>query len=179
VNRPDLEWWGIERDPEYLASLRQLLRHVICADLEELEELPGGFDLVIAGDVIEHLSDWQRTLRAIHDSLAPGGRLLLSVPNVANIAMRAQLLFGVWNYTDRGILDRTHRVFFTRRSLREALRASGFEVVRESVSTIPLALVWPRLPRPVQAFLLWGLGGLTRLLPRLLGYQLLVTAGKA
>jgi hypothetical protein len=40
------------------------------------------------------------------------------VPNVANIAIRLMLLFGQFNYTERGILDKTHLRFFTRKTAR-------------------------------------------------------------
>ena len=178
VNRAELEWWGIERELGHLGSLRSILRQVLCADLEVLDELPRGFDVAITADLIEHLCDPSRTLRAIHRGLQPKGLLLVSVPNVANVAMRLQLLFGIWNYADRGILDRTHRVFFTRRSLREALSSAGFEVVRESASMIPLQLAFPRCPRGILQLLSWPLLGATRLLPKLFGYQLLVAARK-
>ena len=58
--------------------------------------------------------------------LRPGGRLVLTTPNVANWAIRLSLLGGRWRYTDRGILDRTHVHLFTRKALVETVEAAGY-----------------------------------------------------
>jgi hypothetical protein len=57
--------------------------------------------------------------------------------------VRLSLLFGRFNYADRGILDRTHLHFFTRRTLVEFLENSGLAVQRIQPTPIPLALVHP------------------------------------
>ena len=145
-------------------------------DLEVLPRLPGGASAMLAGDVLEHLDDPGRMLRLIRDALPPGGALLVSVPNVANLYVRLALLFGEFPYADRGILDRAHRHFYTRRSLRQSLRRSGFRIERESVSAIPLPLALPWLPAPLLAPANALLVALTRLVPTLLGYQLLAVA---
>src|SRR5207253_10239263 len=42
------------------------------------------FDVVICGDLIEHLRDPERFLVRVRPLLRPGGRLVLTTPNVAN-----------------------------------------------------------------------------------------------
>jgi SAM-dependent methyltransferase len=174
ARRYDLRWMGFETALDCLPALRRFAAGAI-ADVEELRRLPQ-CDAVLAGDTLEHFQDPAEVLRRAHAALAPGGLLLLSVPNVAHLYVRLNLLWGRFPYADRGILDRTHRHFFTSRLLRSMVETAGFTVERFAVSTVPLALVWPRLP----AFLLGGLSavltGATRLLPRLLGYQLLLVA---
>ncbi|MBZ5671576.1 MAG: hypothetical protein LAO04_17845, partial [Acidobacteriia bacterium] len=44
---------------------------------------------------------------------APGGTVIVSVPNVAHLWVRLSLLAGRFDYADRGILDRSHLRFFT------------------------------------------------------------------
>jgi SAM-dependent methyltransferase len=134
--------------------------------------------VVLSGDTLEHMNDPEGLLRRVHEALAPGGLLLISVPNVANVYVRLNLLFGRFPYADRGILDRTHRFFFTRASLRRMLEAHGFDVERGAVSSIPLPLAFPRLPGPLLGLLMGGLELATRLLPALLGYQVLFVARK-
>jgi hypothetical protein len=114
----------------------------------------------------------------VQEALAPGGVLLISVPHIANFYVRLNLLFGRFPYADRGILDRTHRYFFTRASLARMLADHGFEVERGAMSTIPLPLAFPGLPKPVLSLLASGLELTTRLLPTLLGYQILFRAKK-
>jgi 2-polyprenyl-3-methyl-5-hydroxy-6-metoxy-1,4-benzoquinol methylase len=100
-----------------------------------------GFDVVIAGDVIEHLAKPADALRAICAVLRPGGELLLSVPNFGHWYPRLRVAFGVFGYDRRGILDDTHLRFFTRSTLRRLVRTVGFDVLSESVTGLPLGTV--------------------------------------
>lgn len=159
--------------------MRQALTGGAIVDLESLAHLPGGFEAVLAGDTLEHLNEPERMLRMIHDALPLGGRLFLSVPNVANLYVRLNLLCGRFPYAERGILDRTHRFFFTRQSLRGMVRKAGFTVESGAVSTIPLRLAWPRLPRALLAPLSFALELATRAFPGLLGYQILLVARRS
>jgi SAM-dependent methyltransferase len=176
LQRKDLFWVGLEGSLDCLPGMHQALSGGAIVDLESLPRLPRGFDAVLAGDTLEHLNQPERMLAMIHDALPPGGRLLLSVPNVANVYVRLNLLIGRFPYADRGILDRTHRFFFTAGSLRGMVEEAGFAVERTAVSMIPLRLAWPRLPGPLLAALSYVLEILTRVLPGLLGYQLLLVA---
>ncbi len=178
-DRGDLAWFGLEGTLEGLAPLAGRFAGGAIVDLETLERMPRGFTAALAADVLEHLSDPERALRQLASALPVGSPLLVSVPNVANLTVRLALLFGRFEYRDRGILDRTHRVFFTRKTLERTLAAAGFTVERRSVSTIPLRLALPGWPEwlltPAEAIL----AGLTRLLPTLFGYQLLAFARRA
>lgn len=176
VRRPDLHWKGLDSSVDCLPSMTHILSGGAIVDLESLPQLPRGFDAVLAADTLEHLSDPGRMLHLIHDALPPGAPLVMSVPNIANAYVRLNLLFGRFPYADRGLLDRTHRVFFTRSLLRRLLAEAGFRIDREAVSTIPLPLALPRMPRPLMSAGTLGLAGVTRVLPKLLGYQLLAVA---
>ena len=176
VRRSDVRWLGLEGSLDCLTGLHQVLSGGAIVDLESIRRLPRGYDTVLAADTLEHLNHPERMLQMIHEALPRGGLLLLSVPNVANLYVRLNLLIGRFPYGQRGILDYTHRYFFTARSLRTMVREAGFTIERRAVSTIPLPLVWPRLPRPLLAALSLALSGLTRLVPNLLGYQFLLMA---
>lgn len=120
---------GIEIDAEAAALAEQHAARVHVADVDAtpLSSLePGPFDVVVFGDVLEHLRDPATTLRDAATLLGPDGRFVISVPNVAHIDARVMLLHGEWGYQDDGLLDRTHLRWFTRRSLRELLADVGF-----------------------------------------------------
>ena len=176
VDRRDLTWVGLEGSLSCLPGLRSALSASAILDLEQLTRLPRGFDVVLAADTLEHLAQPARMLGLIHDCLAPGGRLLASVPNVANLYVRLALLAGRFPYAERGILDRTHLHFFTRHSLGEMVAAAGFRRERQAVSTIPLPLVWPRAPARLIGLLMSVLVAATSVMPTVLGYQLIVSA---
>lgn len=97
-------------------------------ELMERADFDGSFDYVLMGDVLEHLFDTDKALSKVYKWLKPGGSLLVSVPNIAHISMVLQLLYGVWNYEDSGILDRTHVRFFTEKTLQQYLHNNGYKV---------------------------------------------------
>jgi SAM-dependent methyltransferase len=135
---------ALERDPELAARAQGRCKEVVVADLETAApQLHGPFDAIVYGDVLEHLSDPRATLLALDRTLAAGGTVIVSVPNVAHLWVRLSLLVGRFDYADRGILDRTHLRFFTRRTLRELLRSAGLVPLEIAATPVPLPLVVP------------------------------------
>jgi 2-polyprenyl-3-methyl-5-hydroxy-6-metoxy-1,4-benzoquinol methylase len=97
----------------------------------------GPFDIVLAGDLLEHVREPGLLLADARSVLAPGGLLILSVPNFGHWYVRGRALLGIFDYDQRGLLDRTHVHFFTRRSLERELRQAGFRTVRTQVTGLP------------------------------------------
>lgn len=135
------------------------------------------FDKVLLMDVLEHLVEPEKVLRGCRGFLKNSGRLLISVPNVANITVRAQLALGTFNYAERGILDKTHLRFFTRKTARRLLEENGFEVVQEKATVMPVELVLGLSARnPLMRCLNAALALATAVMPGLLGYQIVLVA---
>jgi 2-polyprenyl-3-methyl-5-hydroxy-6-metoxy-1,4-benzoquinol methylase len=161
---------GIEADPFAAEEARAVCEEVLVGDVESLELAfpPQSFDLVICGDLLEHLRDPGAFLERTRPLLRPAGRLVLTTPNVANWAMRLGLLAGRWRYTDRGILDRTHVHLFTRRTLVETLERAGYRIGTFDF-TVPVPVVGaPAVERAAHA--------VGRLRPSLFAYQFVVAA---
>lgn len=122
----------IEVDPVAAEVAQKYSERMIVGSIEEMdlsETLPGEeFDVVIFSDVLEHLVDPAAVLRAARPLLAPGGYVCSSIPNVAHGSIRLALLTGRFNYTELGLLDRTHLRFFTREGMAELFSAGGFEI---------------------------------------------------
>src|SRR5207253_2865191 len=130
------------------------------------------FDKVLLLDVIEHVPDSESMVRDCLSLLRPGGHLIVSVPNIANISVRLMLLFGKFNYMPRGIMDRTHLRFFTRKSIRKLIEDEGYSIIRHKMTVIPLeVLIGLKTNNPVIALMHWSLILLTRMMPGLFGYQ--------
>lgn len=135
---------GVELDPAAARLAERWCARVVPGDVErmELAFAPGSFDVILCGDLVEHLRDPGRALARLRPVLRAGGRLVLSTPNVANWSIRAGLLFGRFRYTNRGLLDRTHTHLFTRKTLAECVEGAGYVVDSLDV-TAPL-------PRPLR-----------------------------
>jgi 2-polyprenyl-3-methyl-5-hydroxy-6-metoxy-1,4-benzoquinol methylase len=130
---------GFEQDPESAVAAGPHCERVIVGDIESPQDraqIDGFFDVVLFGDVLEHLVDPWGTLRFARSLLADSGLVVMSIPNVAAWPGRFGLLRGSFEYTDVGLLDRTHLRFFTRASARELAHSAGFSIERERFSPI-------------------------------------------
>jgi SAM-dependent methyltransferase len=122
---------GIELVPEVARQASRSLDEVVCGDVEtcRLPWPPASFDAILCADVLEHLLDPWRVLRRLSELLVPQGLLIASVPNIQNWRVIRGLLQGRWDYRARGILDRGHLRFFTRRTLTGLLEQAGLAIV--------------------------------------------------
>lgn len=126
---------GAERDPDAAAASRAHCEDVVVGDLEDPSvraRLPRDRDVVVAADVLEHLRDPEDALRFLAGLLAPGGRVVVSLPNVAVWHARRALARGRFPYSDHGVFDRTHLRFFTRAGAHALATAAGLRVVDEA-----------------------------------------------
>lgn len=135
----------IEGDPGLAALAASKCRAVMVADLDrDNPELEGPFDVIVYGDVLEHLRDPLRVILQLNRHLSPDGVVIVSVPNVAHLWIRLQLLLGRFEYADRGILDRSHLRFFTLASFRRFLAEANLTVMELIPTPVPLPLVVPK-----------------------------------
>jgi 2-polyprenyl-3-methyl-5-hydroxy-6-metoxy-1,4-benzoquinol methylase/glycosyltransferase involved in cell wall biosynthesis len=126
---------GIELDPKTAEKAREVCREVkvgSASDPVVWAGTTGRYNAVLLGDVIEHLVDPAATLSLAKAALAPGGRLVVSVPNVAEWRARARLGFGRFDYADTGVMDRTHMRWFTLATARELFAECGLREERFS-----------------------------------------------
>ncbi|HET7707328.1 MAG TPA: class I SAM-dependent methyltransferase [Thermoanaerobaculia bacterium] len=168
---------GFEYQVDCVADLKERFDQVVVTDLEKLKRIPNGVDAIVCADVIEHLRDAPALLKLIREGLASDGYLFVSVPNIANITVRLGLLFGIFEYRERGILDNTHLRFYTMRTIRRDIENAGFRVVAVRGSSIPIRLIVGRF---TPDFLVRAgekiLTIVTRLWLSLFAYQIVVVA---
>jgi GT2 family glycosyltransferase/2-polyprenyl-3-methyl-5-hydroxy-6-metoxy-1,4-benzoquinol methylase len=124
---------GIEVDTEMAREAEGSVDRMIVGDIEslDLEELLGAqrFDVILFGDVLEHLVDPGGVLRRVTPFLAADGRVVASIPNIAHGSVRLSLLAGDFTYTESGLLDRTHLRFFTRDGVESLFTDAGFDIL--------------------------------------------------
>lgn len=158
---------GIEPMPEVAERARERLSQVAVGTFQSVDRTAlGTFDLVVFADTLEHMLDPWAALADARDLLNPGGALLISMPNVSHWSVLwPAWKSGRWDYTDEGLLDRTHLRFFTPVSLAEALEAAGFSVL----SRLGTEMQLPQGRR-------WARPFIARLWPHLLVFQEYVIA---
>jgi len=172
---------ALEADPVAAEAGAAHCERMIVADLDRgLPQLDGDFDAIVCADVLEHLRNPAAILMALRCSLAAGGAVVISIPNIAHAWVRLSLLAGRFDYAERGILDRTHLRFFTRRTLGALVTGAGLRVTRMTSTPVPLYQVVPprwhgRMLAAVHALS----AASARALPRLLAYQFVVLAERA
>lgn len=143
---------------------------------DAVDHLDREFDAVVLADVLEHCADPWLLLRKIVPHCKPGAVVVISVPNVAHLVTRIQLLFGQFRYVDRGTLDRTHLRFFTQVTAMELVEHAGLHLARMTVTPTPVELVFPLIMQSVvgNAFINF-LAKFTNVFPRVFGYQFIMT----
>ncbi len=112
---------GIDASAEQIEFCRRAgFDNVACAEaLGYLRDTASRFEAIVLSDVLEHIPKSQviELLEAILERLAPGGQVILRVPNLSNpLNLRTRYV------------DFTHECGFTRESLAQVLRLAGFEV---------------------------------------------------
>jgi len=114
---------------------------VIEADLdEESPPFPEPFSFIVCGDVLEHLRDPGKTLRWLRSNLAPGGRLVASLPNSGHWYFRWTVLRGRFPAEDRGLFDATHLHFYTWDGWRHLLQGANLEITAVAPTAVPFGL---------------------------------------
>jgi O-antigen biosynthesis protein len=131
---------GIEIDEDSAKIAKNYCRDVLTCDVETIEHLPYcDFDFILLLDVLEHLRSPLESLTNLKVYLKKGGSIIVSIPNVANWRVRWDLLFGRFEYTEYGILDKTHLRFFNENGARELLRDAGFNIAEfDIVPRVPI-----------------------------------------
>lgn len=108
-------------------------------DLEKLDHPAwhDKFDVILMCDILEHLRDPWQTVRNMYRMTRPGGRIVISVPNITYIGVFSEMLHGQWTYEDSGILDRTHLRFFTCATAQQLLTQAGWRIRKVDWTVLP------------------------------------------
>lgn len=130
---PGCEYVGIEVDPQYADASRRYCSKVVIGDIERMEEsvfeslFPS--DCWVFGDVLEHLYDPWSVLRRIRERLSGENSVVACIPNAQHWSIQARLNLGIFRYEELGLLDRTHIRWFTKTTIQELFRDTGYKIV--------------------------------------------------
>lgn len=165
--------WGADKSKVFLIKAKEYCEEVYRVDLDNISQLKviskRDFDYILLMDVLEHLRNPKDLLRYIKINFKVKKNIIISIPNIANISVRIDLLFGKFEYTEVGLLDKTHIKFFTLDSAREMLISSGLKIdLIDYSSNLGLVNLLGRVLKhiPIKVQYLF-----TRISPRLLAGQ--------
>lgn len=131
---------GVEINQGYveLAKQRGVDAHYCDLNSSTLPFPDAHFDLVFAGEVIEHLIDTDGFIRECARCTKPGGHVIITTPNLASFENRLRLLLGfypVWvNYNLSGS---GHVRAYTPRALKKQLATHGLRVIQQMGNWVP------------------------------------------
>ncbi len=129
---------AIEPNSQWAEAARPYYRRVYNSTVEAAELGEVMYDCIVCADVLEHLPDPMATLKRLRQTAKPDATFIISLPNVAHLAVRTMLLFGRFPKMERGILDKTHLHFYTKDTARQLLRDAGLNVERILTTIVPL-----------------------------------------
>ena len=133
---PDNKVWGIDYNTAAIKIAKIFCVEAKVVDLEKIENLniklifEQKFDIVVFADILEHLTNSREVLQYFLKCLKPKGRIIVSLPNVALWRIRLRLLFGKFDYTDYGVLDKTHVHLYTYKSAEEFLLKENLRITK-------------------------------------------------
>lgn len=166
---PGREVVGVTFSEEEAREARTRLDEVVVCDLEEFDPAGlGRFDCVVCSHVLEHLTKPEELLRRLRGSLTEEGVLVVALPNALYWRQRFEFMRGRFEYTDGGLMDRTHYRFYDWRTARALLADCGYaETSREADGGFPLSRFVPLFGRALDRAAL-------RLGPGLFGVQFIM-----
>ncbi|HEX6289836.1 MAG TPA: class I SAM-dependent methyltransferase [Herpetosiphonaceae bacterium] len=168
---------AVEPNPQWAEHAQPFYRRVFASSIEDAALPARTYRVIVCADVLEHTVDPEAVVRQLRHVAADDALFIISLPNVAHLAVRLMLLFGRFPQMERGILDRTHLHFYTLDTATEMLCRAGLEVVRARPTGVPLDELWPQGEGNPLFGALMRLQHLALLLaPRLFGFQWVLVA---
>lgn len=131
---------GIEIDAEDAERAKKICRSVIVGNIEDsgfpLNSIEEKYDYILFIDVLEHLVNPSTALMRVKSLLKDNGKIIFSIPNMANGSIRLQLLQGNFDYEKEGLLDATHLHYYTGKSIQDyIIKDSGLKLVAVEYTT--------------------------------------------
>lgn len=145
---------GVELDNSAGHKAQRYLNHVIIGNIEDpvtLNQIEqrGPYNIIFASAVFEHLVDPSFVIQKLSQVIAKNGFFIITLPNIAHYTVRFSLLTGHFDYTDSGILDRTHLHFYTQETARALFKNNGLTIVHEDIELFgpkPLSFLFKLCP---------------------------------
>mgnify|MGYP001587009636 CR=1 FL=1 len=121
---------GVDISEKSVGKAKKILHDAMALDLQE-EKVPYAdkfFDVIVMTEVIEHLLLPEEVFKETKRLLKDDGFMIITTPNFLFFVNRIKILFGQFEYTESGFLDRGHIHFFQIDSFEKMLKQTGLKV---------------------------------------------------
>lgn len=138
---PQADIYGSELNPNAVKVAAHIAK-VLIDNIEEQKLNFNGvkFDYIMFGDVLEHLKNPQATVQFCRTILKENGCIISCIPNLMHVSVMKDLLNGKFEYTETGLLDKTHIHFFTYYEIVKMFQKAGYEIELVGSRGMPLSL---------------------------------------
>lgn len=133
-----LEIDAVEPNPAWAETARPHYRNVFTGTIESVALPEAHYNVVVCADVLEHTTNPAEVIEQLKTHATDDAIFIISLPNVAHLSVRLMLLLGHFPKMQRGILDRTHLHFFTRKTAAQMLCDAGLRIDRTLTTVVPL-----------------------------------------
>ncbi len=130
---------GIDITTKDISSAKKVLNEAYVFDIEsgDLSILGKNYDLIIMTEVIEHLFEPDLAIKRFFPLLKPHGRILISTPNILQIYNRIKMLFGIFEYKEETVINKSHIHFFTRPTFLKLISDLNLKIIIEENVILP------------------------------------------
>lgn len=142
--------FGIERDEELIKLAKNNCEKIYKINLnnfkkENIQE--SNFDFIFCGDILEHILDPEGLLKELTELLSEDGYIIISLPNIAQLPFRIKLLFGNFDYTETGVLAKTHLHLYTYKTSIGLIKSAELRIIKfyPSGTIVSFINIFPKL----------------------------------
>jgi 2-polyprenyl-3-methyl-5-hydroxy-6-metoxy-1,4-benzoquinol methylase len=132
--------YGIDVDAEHVVLAKNKGIKAKLCDLND-EKIPyqdDYFDVIIAGEIIEHLIDTDSFIIDVLRCLKPNGHLLITTPNLVSFENRLRMLLGIYPiWVDYRLAGDGHVRAYTPSVLKRQLNTLGFKIIKHTGNWVP------------------------------------------
>ena len=118
---------GIDNEKAAVEELNTRGYHMIVADAQDFDirdRFPDGFNVIVAGEIIEHLVNPGQFLATLEKHLAPGGIIVLTTPHAYGFIFLLEVLL-----LGHETLNDDHTMTFSKKNMEAFLHKCGFEPI--------------------------------------------------
>jgi len=152
--------YGFEFDEKSLeqAVAKDVYKSIFQVDLNIFDEnayleLHGKFDVVALIDVLEHTVNPELVLKKLKVFLKPDGAFVVSLPNASFGEVKGKVLRDNFEYTEMGVLDKTHLRFYTFNTIADLFSSVSFRISKCSATVGLIDEFLSGLPRVVKRYI--------------------------